>query len=175
MTVDYTSDEARTIELWIAMLAGSATWKALVGAGTAATAKARILESDGGSNPELDGVATNVLGEQIEITASPFLAFALVHADEFPAEERALNCERRTGEIRTRVYCPIVSDDTAPERFRRTRNSAGLIRSECRALFGTTGCLMRGSITLAGPWLPDDTGWLADSALVFDLITTWRA
>lgn len=170
MPVDYDSDEAQTVELVIAMFANAAGWQTATSAVDATGAKARIVEWDGGLDVDETEEVRNCLGNVIT-AAAPLL---VITSTEFPAEERAQDSERRSGEFICRLYLPIDAADTAPEAGRRALNIGGAIRAQVRDQFGQSGRLMRGSISLRGPFIPDDNGsWR--SALVLEFTLRWRA
>lgn len=167
--VTYDSDEAGTLELVLAMYANSAAWQTLLGVGTAALAKARIVEWDGGFDYTEGEAVVNCLGDSIT-AAAPLLA---ITSTEFPSEERALDSERRSGEFIARFYLAKTITDTAPEHGRRALNTAGAIRAQIRDQFGTAGRLMRGSVSLRGPFLAADLGqW--SSAVIVEHLLSWR-
>ncbi len=170
MTVAYSSDEAQTLELAIAMFAASTTWRSLLSAGTSALAKVRIVELDGGLDVTEAEATVNCLGQTITAVAPLLVISSLEH----PAEERALASERRSGEFKARLYLAQTAGDTAPEHTRRATNTAGAIRAEIRDLFGTAGYLMRGSIDWVGPYLGDDVGQWSTSMIV-EFTLRWRA
>lgn len=172
MTVTYDSHEAGALDLVIKALADSATWRGLQtpAATTTTEGKGRVVESDGGFEPDEGQEVVNVLGTTI-VVGSPL---AVVHGDEWQAEERALGVERRTGKVKVRLYLPKTAGDKAPEQHRRARNQAGAIRSEMAARFRTAGYLACGSASLNGPYIEDDTGAWRD-VLVCDIDVSYRA
>lgn len=169
MPVPYTSDEAKTWELALAMYANSATWQALLGVATVALAKARIVEWDGGLDYTEGEAVVNCLGDPI-VAVAPLLALTSI---DFPTEQRALDSERRSGEFTARFYLPKTVTDTAPEHGRRALNTAGLIRAEVRDQQGVSGRLMRCEVSLRGPFLPADLSQWSSSVIVEHLLT-WR-
>lgn len=171
MAVTYDSHEAGAVGLAIAMVADSATWRGLqTPAATSTTeGKGRIIESDSSLDATEGQAGTNCLGAAITVAAP----LCIVHGDEFPAEERGINTERRNGMITARFYIPTTAGDTAAERQRRARNVLGAIRAEIAARFRTAGYLCSGAASLAGPFLEDDTGaWM--NTLVGDVKITYR-
>ena len=173
MPVTADSYEAKVVEFAITMLAGSATFRALVGAATPALAKAFIIESWGGNPPNTGGRGKFTATENSQKTFAP--PFALVHASEMDTELAGTTSYDYSGTVAIEIHMPRqTGSDTPPETFRRGRNTMGAIRDEIAAQFGATNCLATGSTSSAGPTLPDQTA--ADgNALIGDITINWQA
>lgn len=164
MAVTHDSYEAAVLGYAIAMLAGSATFRTLVGAATDAAAKAFIIEVDGGEELEAgvgkaiacDGSTLTFANSDGKITK----AYAQVASLVFPAEQVAVGWERREGEVAIAIVMPATSGDKPHERTVRALNVLGAIRSELRSQLGAAGKLAAGSVDCALRPIPESTGAL---------------
>ena len=151
----------------ITMLAASATLQALLGVGTAAAAKARIVEWDGGDPPgkvtATDGSVFTLAPPYAQITTRVFTEDNAV----------AFGWTKRTGELEIAIIVPLTTADTPPERIRRCTNAVGGIAADITAQFGTANCLAAGEAVPAIAPLPEETGPLR-GATVGTIALTWR-
>lgn len=171
MTVTYDSYEAAVVGYAIEMLAGSATFRTLVGAATPTLAKARIIEFDGG-DPYVVGQANAKAADGSTFTIAP--PWAQVASTEFISDDTtALGWIRRSGQVEIAVTMPTVAGDTPAERVRRSLNILGGIRADIEAQFGTAGKLALGYVTTTALPLPDDTGALRGTT-AGKLTISWR-
>jgi hypothetical protein len=154
MTVTYDSYEAKVIDHAAAMLAASSTFQTLVGVGTAAAARAYIVETEKG--------------------AAQTKPYAMVHSEQFSEEKIAHGVFSRRGEVIAIIHTANTGGDTAPEVYRRLRNVAGAIKSEMDALQGGSGYLAYCTIDVDGPVRKDETGADAGTAQIL-LTIKWQA
>jgi hypothetical protein len=154
VTVSPTSYEALVIDYAAAMLAGSTTFRTLVGAANAAAARAYIVETENGS-----------------AKSKPY---ALVHSESFKSDWLAHGVYGRSGEVIAIIHTANTANDTAPEIHRRLRNIGGAIRDEMLALQGTAGCLSHVTIDVEGPIRRDETGADAGTAQIL-LTIKWSS
>lgn len=138
MSVTYDSYEAKVIDYAAAMLAASTNFQTLVGAASAAAARASIVETENGS-----------------AKAKPY---ALIHTERFSEEQLAQGVYGHRGEVVAVIHTANTSGDTDPEVHRRLRNLGGLIRADMLALVGSAGYLSHCTIDLEGPIRKDESG-----------------
>jgi hypothetical protein len=138
VTVTYDSYEAKVLECVALMVAGSSTFQTLVGAISAAAARAYVVETEKGS-----------------AMAKPY---ALVHSEEYRQEKLAHGVYGHSGEALVIVHTTNTSGDTDPEIHRRLRNTAGAIKTEMLALMGQPTYLSNCTIDVEGPARRDETG-----------------
>jgi len=156
MTVPYTSYEAAVIGYAIAMVAGSAAFRTLVGAADTTAALGFIVEFDGGDPAEAgDGQAIAANGVAFDMTPP----FAQVASMQYPTDdEQAIGWIKREGAVLVAIVIPPTAGHTAPERTRNALNVLGTIRDDIDAQFGTAGKLARGRAELELQPLPDGAG-----------------
>lgn len=169
--VPYTSYEAAVIGYAIAMVAGSAAFRTLVGAADAMAALGFIVEFDGGDQAEAgEGQAIAANGVAFDMTPP----YAQVASMSFPTDdEQAFGWTKREGAVLVAIVIPPTTGHTAPERTRNALNVLGTIRNEIEAQFGQSGKLARGRAELEIKPLPDSSG--ASRGTTSGIITiTWR-
>lgn len=132
MPVTSTSYEAQVSAALVAMLAGSATFRALVGAADSTAARAFIVEDFGGEELRaVDGSTINTAG-----------SWATVRLLKTRRVERALYTFGHEGDALVAIHCAAVANDTPAEAMRRARNAQGTIAADMTALLGTVGALL---------------------------------
>lgn len=161
MSVDYTSLDAAAVGEAIAALSESAAFRALVGAATPTAALARIIESDGGADPDGDECALAVDGTRIELRVGEVqVAHAAVHQTRTASEPIAMGCLRYSGDVTIDLVMPSQSGDTPAEGFRRARNRTGSIRDELWQAARSRFCTV--NVDVDGPALEPTTGARGD-------------
>lgn len=175
MTTTSTSYEAQALDLGVAHLINSASFQALLGVTSAAAARRRVIETDGGipadHNPA-DGDPQATAGDDSVFTLEPPFAIAAEATD--PPEEAGTGVYTRRGKVVLTLALPRrLPGETAPQAQRRGRNVLGGIRADCEAQFGAAGRLATGTAAAEGPFLPDEIG--AERDALFGIITlTWH-
>ncbi len=173
MPVTPDSYEAAAVAFGIAMLANSATFQALLGVGTAALAKAKIIESWGGTAGLTGGKGRATATDNTQFALAP--PYAIVHQATMDPELIGIAVYEYTGTIAIELHLPRrTGSDTPPETFRRGRNTMGLIAAEIRAQFGAAGCLATGTCRSEGPSMPEQSGAEGDEQIA-DLFIEWTA
>lgn len=170
MPVTADSYEAKAIEIAANMLAASASFRAAVGAATAAAAKAFIIETDSGV--EVDGktgIGTAMDGSDIDIAAPPYAVLGLEPGVEVDAG--AVGYPDYTTSILVRlVLARVGAGQTPAEGARAAWNLAGAVRAEMQAQVGGGTAFADAEISSAGLALDED-GVHRDHAIAQLLIT----
>lgn len=165
MTEPYTSYDAIAMSNAITMLAGSATFRTLLGAtlgASAITAKARIIESWGGNPPQAGAARSAKATDGTSFALVP--PFAHIHVPSIPSDRIAVATYEYRFDVRIVVLMPrLVGSETPAETFRRGRNVLGGIRADIEDQFGDTGCFAVGSVNTEGPELPHEASADGDS------------
>ena len=171
MSVPYSSYEAAVVGHAIAMVAGSAAFRTLVGAADATAALGFIIEYDGG-DPAEAGDRQAIAANGVPFDQAP--PFAQVASMQFPTDdEQAFGWIKREGAVLVAIVIPPTPGHTAPERTRNALNVLGTIRDELDAQFGQAGKLARGRAELELQPLPDGAG--ASRGTTSGIITIhWR-
>ena len=157
MTEAYTSYEAKVVGNGVAMLAGCAAFRTLVGAADATGAKGFILESWGGDhviNANGDGnTATACDGSTVDLSA----AFGSVHCERVPAELIGVGVYSRSGEVQILIELPEPPPGETPgETMRRARNLGGALRHQMEAQLGGADAFAVASIDFDGATIADN-------------------
>ena len=169
MTVPATSYEALVSAAAVNMLAASTTVQTLAGVGTAAAARAFIVEDDGGQitqGKSCDGAPLN-----------PVVSYFVVRAGPLRRVDRALNTYGAGGDVGILGVLTRIGNESDSDALRRARNLQGNIRAELEALFGTTvngtAAFVAGLFDAPPPEICDTTGPLRGRIYLFlDLV--WR-
>lgn len=111
--VPYDSPESAAVDALANQLANCATFRSLVGAADVPAARAKIVETD--SDAVISG------------------AHAVIDEPELDSQLDGLGAISYTGTVEVQFVVPATDGDSAPGRFRRTRNTIAKIRSELYA------------------------------------------
>lgn len=156
MPVTATSYKALATQAGITMLAGSATFRTLVGAATATLAKAKIVEEWGGTPALAGGQAKAYASDLSAFTPAP--PYAIARCIELITAREGVGIIRYRGSIGLLILqARRVSTETPPESLRRATNVADAIRDEIQAQFAAAGCFAEGVAGINGPTLPDES------------------
>lgn len=158
MTITADSYESTAIQNAISMLAGSATFRALVGVATADEAKAFIVETHSGApgqNSGKLGTGQAVTGASIDL-AKP--TYGIVGMDPgLDTQVGGVGYVDYEFSIGIRLVLPRVAADLSPaEVTRQAWNKTGLIRSEMQALVGGANALADAEIASAGLFMDEE-------------------
>jgi hypothetical protein len=146
----------------ITMLAGSATFRTLVGAATPTLALAKIVEEWGGTPKLAGGQGKAIACDNSAFTATP--PYAIVRVPEIQTELIGVGFYRYHGEVGILIFqARKLTGETPPESMRRAANIADGDPRRDPAQFGATGCFATASCSIIGPGLPDDAGADADA------------
>lgn len=164
MTVTSDSYESKVSEAVVAMLANSATFRTLVGAGSAAAALAFIVEDIGGKDGKaIDGTVISLAGN-----------YAICGIGPVEEELRAVNTYGHSGVAGVKIMFAVDLTEDPDDRFRAGRNTQGKIKEEMRALFGTSNSyLTAGTIVSEQIELTEATG-KNRFHLNLNLVINWR-
>ncbi len=162
MTVTADSYESKSIELAIAMLAGSATFRALVGVMTTDEAKAFIIETYGGNPGQTAGrmgKAMATTGTMIDLATQPhaLVGLGVEPGGGVSTQVGGVGYYDYEFAIGVRLVMPrAMQDNTPAEASRLAWNRTGLIRSEMLAQVGGTNALADAEIESAGLFLDEE-------------------
>jgi len=158
MTVTADSYEAAAIELAIAMLAGSATFRSLVGAATAADAQAFVVETHSGTPGQNAGRLGNGLamnGASIDLSKP---TYAIIGLDPgLDTQVGGVGFYDYEFSLGIRLVLPRSAADLTPaESTRQAWNRTGLIRAEMQAQVGGASALADAEIASAGLFMDEE-------------------
>lgn len=155
MPVTADSYEAKAIEIAADMLAASASFRAAVGASTAAAAKAFIVETDSGAEVDTKtSVGTAMDGSDIDLRLPPY---AVVGLDPgLDTEVGGIGYVDVTAVILVRlVMWRVGTGQTPPEGARTDWNLAGKVRAEMQAQVGGGTAFADAEVSSAGLVIDD--------------------
>jgi hypothetical protein len=157
MTVTSTSRTAKVSEALVQQLADCAAFQTLVGAANATLAKSYIIE-DASGDPASGGLSTNNVAVNCA-TAT----IAVVRLTESRMVDRsALLTYGWEDEAEIDLVIRNTPNDTAPEAYRRARNSSGDIVDQFQALFSASAArICWGLVSLSSPMQSDEIRALA--------------
>jgi len=166
VSVSYTSYEALAVSYAINMIGGSTTYGGLCvrrdgGAGTY-TYTDTVVESVGGLT---ENQFTGIGGTEYAVDFFKIMAVVDPPSPAVP-QEIALHTYGYSGSIDVGMHVYVETTDTPAESLRRVRNTAGAIRSEIQAQFGSASCLQRGTVRIGQIYLLDETKYLKGYAFV---------
>jgi hypothetical protein len=169
----YTSIEAQAVHCAITMLAGSATFRTLVGAADAAAALASIIEHDGGSPLDngADGIATSCNGTAITLATASFAL--VVQTDVVADADQQYGWQFLSGKIEVLIHVPAIPGLLVHQRTRYAWTLSSAIQEELRAQIGAPGCLALCGIAASTHPLPDDVG-AESGGIAARLAIDWR-
>jgi hypothetical protein len=158
MTVPYTSYEAKIVDALANLIAGSATFRTLVGAATPTIARGSIIELDGGMS---EGTPRACAGTGALINLATAAGWAHLAPEPTDLDPLAVGwlCWSKGGTVAVHLWMRATTGDTPPERRRRALNTLGLIRAEIEAQLGAA--IVGGKVASRLDAL-DDVGWSRD-------------
>lgn len=160
MTVAAESYEAKALELAIAMLCGSATFRTLVDAASSDAAKARVIETYGGAPSQNagrlgKGIATD--GTAVDLDVDQYAVVGLIPDSGLSTDAGGVGYYDYEFTIGIRLVMNRSIDTlTAAESARNAWNVTGKISAEMLALVGGANALADCEIQSTGPFMDED-------------------
>lgn len=156
MPVTADSYEAKAIEIAANMLAASASFRAAVGAATAAAAKAFIVETNSGAEVDGEtGIGKAMDGSDIDLVEPPYAILGLEPGLDVDAG--AVGYPDYTINVLLRLVMPRTATGQTPaESARAAWNLTGAVRAEMQAQVGGGTAFADAEVSSAGLAMDQD-------------------